>query len=102
MEQLEILKAVNENKEIEYQQKPNKTNDWYMVIFPKRHLYNFNLYNYRIKPKQPLILYQYLIKDKTGNYKLSIYFYKSLGEAQENTQDTVIKPANWTRIEIQE
>lgn len=101
-EQLEILKEAKKDKEIEYQQKTDKTNEWYTVIFPKRHLYNFNLYNYRIKPNQPTILHQYIIKENNGDYKLSIYFYKSLEEAQENTKDTVIKAAEWTKIEIQE
>ncbi len=102
IEQLEILKAVNENKKIEYQQKATKTNDWYPISFPKENNYNFKSFNYRIKQNQPTILHQYIIKDKSGDYKLSIFFYKSLEEAQENTQETVIKAAEWTRIEIQE
>jgi hypothetical protein len=101
-EQLEILTAVKNNKKIQYQKKTSAINEWFDLYCLQQREFNFELYNYRIKPNQPTILHQYIIKEKNGNYKLSIYFYKSLEEAQENTKDTVIKAAEWTKIEIQE
>ena len=101
-EQLEILTAIKEGKEIEYQYKNLTTKEWFKVPKQETAQLNFAGYNYRIKPNPPTILHQYIIKDKTEDYRLTIYFYKSLEEAQENTQNTVIKAAKWTRIEIQE
>ena len=101
-EQLEILTAANENKEIEFIYANNSLDTWKKLDFPKTHIYNFMLYNYRIKPNQPTILHQYILKENNGDCRLSIYFYKSLEEVQQSTQDTVIKASEWTTIEIQE
>ena len=97
---IDVVQAFEEGKEIEFQPK-NKSYPWETINEP---LWNFDLFNYRVKQKEKE-LYQYLIHNSQRNtYQPTIRFYQNSFDLQlELTSDwKIIQRLNHTKVIIKE
>lgn len=106
-EQLEIIQAAIDGKEIEYYSKWD--NIWRPTAVTKNSIFNFHNIKYRIKPepKKEIKLHQYLIKNIDSNiYIISQGLYPSLNNCilsyQQLRNLKVIKVLPHTEITITE
>lgn len=99
---INVIKAFEEGKEIEYQRR-NKSYSWIKINEPT---WNFNSFNYRVIQKQKeKELYQYLIyNSRLNNYQATFRFYQNSFDLQSAlTSDwKIIQRLNHTKITIKE
>ena len=97
-EQLEILQAAKEGKEIEY----CIYNNWHTFRDAKIHRFNFDEYKYRIK-KQTKKVYLYVIKASNGRISQTTFYYSNEAEVIDKMPNcTIIKRLDYTELEIDE
>ena len=97
---INVIKAFEEGKEIEYREKNSKI-PWKVASTP---CWNFHNYNYQVKQKEKE-LYQYLIHiPQTNTYQTTFKFYENSFDVQsELTSDwKIIQRLNHTKITIKE
>lgn len=99
---INVVKAFEEGKEIEYQP-INKSYSWVKINEPT---WNFNSFNYRVIQKQKeKELYQYLIYNlQINKYQATLRFYQnSFDLHSELTSDwKIIQRLNNTKVTIEE
>ena len=97
---INVVKAFEDGKEIEFQNKYSEFN-WQTVTKPT---WNFNSFNYRVKLIEKE-LYQYLIyNSKLNKYQTTIGFYQNIYDLHsELTSDwKIIQRLNHTKVTIKE
>ena len=97
---INVVKAFEEGKEIEYQP-INKSYSWVKINEPT---WNFNSFNYRVKLIEKE-LYQYLIyNSKLNKYQTTFGFYQNIYDLHsELTSDwKIIQRLNNTKVTIEE
>lgn len=97
-----ILQAALNGKSIQLSKRIKE--DWHDLKSPKDHVYDFDIFLYRIKPDVE-VYYQYVVKTPDGvdPYKIfvTIELFKSDEDIQEEYPDhKIIKRLDETRIEI--
>lgn len=98
-DQLAIFKAVEEGKKIEYYDA--FASIWVEIEDKENYLFNFRSQTYRIKPEEPKVLHQYLVKNKRGDLYATGRFFQSIDDCRkEYPLTTVISVLPHTRIEI--
>ena len=104
-EMIDVIQAHTHGKQIEFLHKtenPLSKNCW---IIAKTPTWNFTSYNYRIKPKAPKTMYQYLLYSPSQQYVNTSGFYSSTEDVfkdYKNSCWTVIKRLDYTQIIIEE
>ncbi len=96
-EMIEVIKAYEEGKDIEIW----NGHEWIKCVSP---LWNFALYNYRVKQKEKVV-YQYLYSDggHPSMYRASIGFYETIEEAQSQLKThQAIRRLDYTKTIITE
>ena len=97
-EMIEVIKAYEEGKDIEIW----NGHEWIKCVSP---LWNFALYNYRVKQKEKVV-YQYLYSDGLNPpmYRASIGFYETIEKAQSYLTHPlqVIRRLDYTKTIIEE
>ncbi len=97
-EQLEILLAAKEGKEIEY----CIYNNWHTFRDAKIHRFNFDEYKYRIK-KQTKKVYLFVIKSQDNKISNTFNYYSDKQEVLKKYPNfTIIKRLDYTELEINE
>ena len=97
-EQLEILQAAKEGKEIEY----CIYNNWHTFRDAKIHRFNFDEYKYRIK-KQTKKVYLFVIKSQDNKISNTFNYYSDKQEVLKKYPNfTIIKRLDYTELEIDE
>ncbi len=103
---IDVIQAHTHGKQIEFLHKtenPLSKNCW---IIAKTPTWNFTSYNYRIKPKAPKTMHQYLLRNTRDNkYICTSALYSSMEDAIEAYKSrywTVVKRLDHTEITITE
>jgi hypothetical protein len=98
-DQLAIFKAVEEGKKIEYYDA--FASIWVEIEDKENYLFNFRGQTYRIKPEEPKVLHQYLIRNRRGDIYATGRFFQSEDECRkEFPLTTVIECLHYTRTEV--
>ncbi len=98
-EMIEVIKAYEEGKDIEIW----NGHEWIKCVSP---LWNFALYNYRVKQKEKVV-YQFLLRDE-NTYKImnTASFYPDIEAAQQDYASMkdykIIKKLDYTKTIIKE
>ena len=104
-EMIDVIQAHTQGKQIEFLHKtenPLSKNCW---IIAKTPTWNFTSYNYRIKPKAPKTMHQYLLYSPSQQYVNTNGFYSSIEDAikdYKNSLCIVVKRLDYTEITITE
>ena len=104
-EMIDVIQAHTHGKQIEFLHKtenPLSKNCW---IIAKTPTWNFTSYNYRIKPKAPKTMHQYLLYGPSQQYINTSGFYSSIEDAikdYKNSLCIVVKRLDYTEITITE
>ena len=104
-EMIDVIQAHTHGKQIEFLHKtenPLSKNCW---IIAKTPTWNFTSYNYRIKPKAPKTMHQYLLYTPSQQYVNTSGFYSSIEDAikdYKNSLCIVVKRLDYTEITITE
>lgn len=105
-EMIDVIQAHKDGKQIQFSfktKKPSSDNYW---IDAKTPTWNFTTCNYRIKPKAPKTMHQYLLCHIRNNtYICTTAFYSSMEDAIEDYKSnywTVVKRLDYTQITITE
>jgi len=80
-DQLAIFKAVEEGKKIEYYDA--FASIWVEIEDKENYLFNFRGQTYRIKPEEPKILHQYLIRNKRKGFFTTNQFFESMEDCRK-------------------
>jgi len=104
-EMIDVIQAHKDGEQIQFlykTEKPSSDNCW---LDAKTPTWNFTSYNYRIKPKAPKTMHQYLVCRPNKQYISTSTFYSNIEDVIEdykNTLCTVIKQLDYTQIIIEE
>jgi hypothetical protein len=104
-EMIDVIQAHKDGKQIQFSfktGKPSSDNYW---IDAKTPTWNFTSYNYRIKPKAPKTMHQYLLYTPSQQYVNTSWFYSSIEDAikdYKNSLCIVVKRLDYTEITITE
>ena len=103
---IDVVQAHKDGKQIQFSfktKKPSSDNYW---LDAKTPIWNFVTCNYRIKPKAPKTMHQYLLCNTRDNkYICTSALYSSMEDAIETYKSnywTVVKRLDYTRITITE
>lgn len=97
-----ILRAALEGKSIQISKRIKE--DWHDLVSPKDHVYDFDIFLYRIKPDVE-VYYQYVVKTPDGVDPCRVFITVELFKSEEDclkeySGHEVIKRLDETRIEI--
>ena len=97
-----ILRAALEGKSIQISKRIKE--DWHDLVSPKDHVYDFDIFLYRIKPDVE-VYYQYVVMSdevtKPGRVFVTIELFKSEEDCRKEYSDhKIIKRLDETRVEI--
>lgn len=96
--QLDICKAAEAGETIQLY---NPSDQKWVDIEDKHHLFNFRYNSYRVKIKGPTVLHKYLIQNKHGYYHETTQFFESADDCRKRFPHArVIQCLPNTRIEI--
>lgn len=99
-EQIEILQAAKEGKEIEFLYR--EPNEWLTKDLKEVPNFNFQDGKYRIKKKTKKV-YLYVVKGSHGRISTTVHYYETEQEVQSYLPNcTIIKRLDYTEIEIDE
>ena len=104
-EMIDVIQAHKDGEQIQFlhkTEKPSSDNCW---IDAKTPTWNFTSYNYRIKPKAPKTMHQYLLYSPSQQYVNTNGFYSSIEDAikdYKNSLCIVVKRLDYTQITITE
>jgi hypothetical protein len=105
-EMIDVIQAHKDGKQIQFSfkiEKPSSDNCWLDAKIPT---WNFTTCNYRIKPKAPKTMHQYLLySTKDNKYICTSVLYSSMEDAIEDYKSsywTIIKRLDYTQITIME
>jgi hypothetical protein len=104
-EMIDVIQAHKNGKQIEFRfktEKPSSDNYW---LDAKTPTWNFATYDYRVVPKAPKTMHQYLLHAPSGQYVCTNRFYSSIEDIIEDYKDsnwTVVKRLDHTKITITE
>ena len=105
-EMIDVIQAHKDGKQIQFlykTEKPSSDNCW---LDAKTPTWNFTSYNYRIKPKTPKTMHEYLLCNTSNNKYISTSaFYFSMEDAlkdYKNSYWTIVKRLDYTEITITE
>lgn len=99
-EQIEILQAAKEGKEIEFLYR--EPNEWLTKDLKEVPNFNFQDGKYRIKKKTKKV-YLYVVKGSHGRISTTVHYYENEQEVQSYLPNcTIIKRLDYTEIEIDE
>ena len=102
---IDVIQAHKDGEQIQFSfktKKPSSDNCW---LDAKTPTWNFTSYNYRIKPKAPKTMHQYLLCSPSQQYVSTTTFYSSIEDATRdytNSLWTVVKRLDYTEITITE
>lgn len=104
-EMIDVIQAHKDGEQIQFSfktKKPSSDNYW---IDAKTPTWNFATCNYRIKPKAPKTMHQYLLYTPSQQYVNTSGFYSSIENAikdYKNSLCIVVKRLDYTEITITE
>jgi len=105
-EMIDVIQAHKDGEQIQFlykTEKPSSDNCW---LDAKTPTWNFTSYNYRIKPKAPKTMHQYLLYNtKDNKYICTSALYSSMEDAIEDYKNscwTIVKRLDYTEITITE
>lgn len=98
-DQLAIFKAVEEGKKIEYYD--SFASIWVEVKDKENYLFNFRNQTYRIKPEEPKILHQYLMRNKKKEFFTTNQFFESMEDCRKRFPlADVVQELHGTRTKV--
>lgn len=105
-EMIDVIQAHKDGKQIQFLLKTEKSSSDNCWLDAKTLTWNFATYNYRIVPKTPKTMHQYLLCHIRNNtYICTTAFYSSMEDAIEDYKSnywTVVKHLDYTEITITE
>ncbi len=103
---IDVIQAHKDGEQIEFKIKtttPSVNKNWSESPYPT---WNFTSYDYRIKPKTPKTMHEYLLCNTSNNKYISTSaFYSSMEDAlkdYKNSYWTIVKRLDYTEITITE
>jgi len=98
-DQLAIFKAVEEGKKIEYYDA--FASIWVEIEDKENYLFNFRGQTYRIKPEEPKVLHQYLIRNRVKEFFITNQFFESVEDCRKRFPlAEVVQVLPHTRTEV--
>jgi len=98
-DQLAIFKAVEEGKKIEYYDA--FASIWVEIEDKENYLFNFRGQTYRIKPEEPKVLHQYLMRNRRNEFFISNQLFESVEDCRKRFPlAEIVQELHYTRTEV--